>query len=152
DAYMRGNYSNRLPLTILLGATVLVFGWMMLRDVGIRTADDLMRAFHKDPTGAMSRYGHRRISFKAVLARQPLDTPVHVHRPGGLALVYFATDRPDGWLYCLVPDDNRLHDLKEGGLYRVSGEIYQFEEFEEHGILFLHRCSLRLISEPVTGE
>ena len=100
----------------------------------------------------MSRYGHRRISFKAVLATPPLATSVPAHAPGRLALVYFATESPNEWVYCLMSDYKQPPGLKEGGLYRVSGEIYQFEEFEEHSILFLYPCSLRLISEGATSE
>jgi Zn-dependent protease len=150
EAHMRGSYSNRLPLTILLGATVLVFGWLLLRDIGISTADDLMRTFHKNPKGAMSRFGHRRISFNAVLATPPSKTSVYHHTDGDReAFVCFMTDTPNEWVICTVPYDKRLYDLKEGGLYRVSGEIYGFQE---RGNLFVRRCSLQLLSEPPKGE
>jgi Zn-dependent protease len=147
EAYMRGSYSNRLPLLILFAVTGLVFGWVMLRDIRISTANDLMEAFKEDPQGAMRKYGHRRITFKAILRRRPGEDFLYQDDHFGNALVYFGTDDSNEWIFCMVAYDKPLGTLNEGSLYRVSGEVYHFEERRN---LFLHRCSLRLIREATS--
>jgi hypothetical protein len=142
-----GAKSNRLPLLVLTVAVSLVLGWHTLRDYKITTATDLMREFRSDP-GAMEKYGHRRITFNAVLKRPRWEKALCQYEGGKEALIYFVTDSPDEWLFCILPYDEGLRNLKEGGLYRVSGEIFYFEK---EGKLFLHHCSVKLISAPPTS-
>jgi len=66
----------------------------------------------------------------------------------GERLLYFVTDNPDEWLFCNLPYDEKLRELKEGGQYRVSGEVYYFERT---GKLFLLHCSVKLISDPTAS-
>jgi len=143
-----GPRSNRLPLLILIGAAVLAFAWQTFQDSQIATATDLMREFKKDPDGAMGRYGGlRRVSFKAVLKKPPWEKALYQYEGGEEAMVYFVTDNPNEWLFCTVPYDDKLRELKGGAQYRVSGNIYYFES---EGKLFLSHCSVKRLRDIAT--
>jgi hypothetical protein len=137
--------SNILPLTILIGAAGLAIGWHTLRDYKIATATDLVREFKNDPEGAMQKYGHRRLTFTGILKRPNWEGALYQYEGGYNAMVYFATNDPEGWLFCIVPHDNSLRELKEGARYCVSGKIYHYDEAGGVSNLFLQRCSVKLL-------
>ena len=116
-----------------------------MRDHKVATATDLIREFKNDPDGAMRKYGHRSLTFKGVLQKPRWEKEVIQYEGGDNAMIYFVTHDPEGWLFCIVPYDSKLRDLKEGAQYRVSGKIYHYDENEGKSNLFLSRCSVKLI-------
>jgi hypothetical protein len=141
DARHSVDGSSRLPRLILLMAAGLAVGWSILDSLtSATTATDLMREFKSDPQGALEKYRARTVTFKGVLKRPPWEKVIYQYEGGTGALVYFVTDNPGEWIFCITPHHEKLHELQEGTEYVVSGTVYHFES---EGNLFLMGCSLR---------
>jgi hypothetical protein len=132
--------SNLLPFTILLAAAVMAFAWEALgRRLYTPTATQLMQSYKSNPDRA-NPWQIWPVTFRGVLRKPPWEEAVYQYGGGEEAMVYFATDNPDEWIFCTTEYDDQLAGLQEGRQYYVSGVVYSFEP---DGKLFLARCSLR---------
>jgi hypothetical protein len=104
-----------------------------------KTAAELMQEFKNDSQGALQRYQYRTVAFTGVLKRPPWEKAIYQYEGGKEALVYFVTDKPDEWFFCITDYRESLRELREGDRYLVSGIVYRFES---EGKLFLTKCSL----------
>jgi stage IV sporulation protein FB len=133
--------SNRLPLTVLLVAAVLAFGWSALGGwFSTPSATDLMQWYKSDPDRVNGIGRTWPVTFKGVLRKPPWEPALYQYGGGKDALVYFVTDNPGEWIFCDTEYSDFLMELQEGRPYIVSGIVYHFER---EGKLFLTRCSLR---------
>ena len=133
--------SNRLPITLLVVALVLAVGWSILGGIYPMTATALVREFKNSQPGGRSWYPWSYVTFSGVLRQPPWEPALIQYKPGDKeAAIYFETDNPGEWIFCIVPYSEKLREVQEGRRYIVTGHVFYYQA---GGQLSLMDCSIK---------